>query len=359
MTDHRSLSGRATDAVSVLGFTLGWRTLRALPERAAYGLFDRVADVAYRRGGKGVQRLRSNYARARPELSPTDLDDLVHAGMRSYMRYYCEAFRLPGLAQADIQRAVVAHGAQELQALAAQGKPVVVFVGHLGNFDLAAAWSARAIGPVTTVAERLKPEKVYQQFVAFRHSIGMDIIPLTGGEDPFGALVRVTRAGGRVVALASDRDLTHNGVEVDLLGHPARMAKGPAVLSLLTGAPLYAASIHYEAAPRGEGLGGHRTIVQFSERLTPRVDGPTAEKAKDLIQQCADHLAPTIRAHTSSWHMLQKVFVDDLDAHPDAVGTPGAAGSAGADSADRVDSAGSAASSTPGMPPASVRGSAS
>jgi len=313
VTEQRTLAGRATDTVSVMGFKLGWRTLRVLPERAAYALFDRVAAVAYRRGGKGVQRLRANYARARPELSSGQLDELVCAGMRSYMRYYCEAFRLPSLSHEDIQRGVRAEGAQELQALSAQGQPVVVFVGHLGNFDLAAAWSASNIGPVTTVAERLKPEEVYQEFVAFRRSIDMDIIPLTGGEDPFGALVRVTRAGGRVVALASDRDLTRNGVEVDLLGHRARMAKGPAVLALLTGAPLFAASIHYEPVAPGEGLGGHRTVVQFSERLTPRTDGTTAEKAQDLIQQCADHLAPTIREHTTSWHMLQKIFVDDLD----------------------------------------------
>jgi KDO2-lipid IV(A) lauroyltransferase len=336
--------------VSVLGFKLGWRTLRALPERAAYALFDRVADVAYHRNGKGVQRLRANYARARPELSSAELDDLVHAGMRSYMRYYCEAFRLPSLARADIERAVRAEGAEEPQAFAAQGRPIVVFVGHLGNFDLAAAWSASNIGPVTTVAERLKPEEVYQEFVAFRRSIDMDIIPLTGGEDPFGALVRVTRAGGRVVALASDRDLTHNGVEVDLLGHRARMAKGPAVLSLLTGAPLYAASIHYEPAARGEGLGGHRTVVQFSERLRPRVDGSTADKAHDLIQQCADHLAPTIREHTSSWHMLQRVFVDDLDGRPDATraAAPGSA-------ADVVDAAGDTEAA---MPSAASPGSA-
>jgi KDO2-lipid IV(A) lauroyltransferase len=345
VTDQRSLAGRATDTVSVLGFKLGWRTLRALPERAAYGLFDRVADVAYRRGGKGVQRLRSNYARARPELSPAALDDLVHAGMRSYMRYYCEAFRLPSLARQDIQRAVVAYGAEEPQALAAQGQSIVVFVGHLGNFDLAAAWSASNIGPVTTVAERLEPEEVYQEFLAFRRSIDMTIIPLTGGEDPFGALVRVTRAGGGVVALASDRDLTHNGVEVDLLGHRARMAKGPAVLSLLTGAPLYAASIHYERVSRGEGLGGYRTVVQFSERLTPRVSGSTGEKAQDLIQQCADHLASTIRAHTSSWHMLQKVFVDDLDGHADAADPAAAADPA------RTPEAGMPSAASPGGAP--------
>jgi lauroyl/myristoyl acyltransferase len=327
VTERHTVAGRVTDTVSVMGFKLGWRTLRVLPERAAYALFDRVAAVAYRRRGKGVQRLRSNYARARPELSPDQLDELVRAGMRSYMRYYCEAFRLPSLSRDDIQRAVRAEGAEEPQALAAAGQPVIVFVGHLGNFDLAAAWSASNIGPVTTVAERLEPEEVYQEFVAFRNSIDMTIIPLTGGEDPFRALVRATRDGGRLVALASDRDLTHNGVEVDLLGHRARMAKGPAVLSLLTGAPLYAASIHYEPAPRGEGLGGHRTVVSFSGRLTPRTDGTSAEKAQDLIQQCADHLAPTIRAHTSSWHMLQKVFVDDLDdRHAGSHGTDAAEG---------------------------------
>jgi len=300
------------DHLSILGFKVGWRTVRALPESVAYRLFDRIADLVTRRGGKGVQRLRANYAKARPELNDPDLDALVRAGMRSYMRYYCEAFRLPSLSRAQINRAVVVSGDEEVRAFCEKGESVVVFVGHLGNIDLAAAWSAGSLAPVTTVAERLEPEEVFQEFVAFRRSINMDIIPLTGGEDPFAALVETARGGGRAIALASDRDLTHNGVEVDLVGHRARMAKGPAVLSLLTGAPLYCASIHYEPAPAGTGLGGYRTVIEFSERLFPRVAGPAAVKAQDLIQQCADHLSGTIREHTSSWHMLQRVFVEDL-----------------------------------------------
>ena len=265
-----------------------------------------------RRGGKRVERLRANYRKARPELDGAALDSLVRDGMRSYMRYYCEAFRLPSLTRDQIDRAVLARGDDEPRRFTEKGETVVVFVGHLGNFDLAAAWAAGSLAPATTVAERLKPEEVFQEFVAFRNAIGMDIIPLTGGEDPFAALVQTARAGGRVIALASDRDLTSNGVEVDLVGHPARMAKGPAVLSLLTGAPLYCAAIHYEPAPRGCGLGGYQTVIEFSERLLPRVEGPTAARAQDLIQQCADHLSVTIRQHTSSWHMLQRVFVEDL-----------------------------------------------
>ena len=304
---------RATDTLSVLGFRLGWSAVRALPERAAYGLFDRVADIAVRRGGLGIERLRANYRRVRPELSEAELDDLVRAGMRSYMRYYCEAFRLPSLRREQVDGAVEVRGEEEIAERSSRGEAAVVFVGHLGNFDLAGAWSAGNLMPVTTVAERLKPEEVYQEFVAFRRSIDMDIIPLTGGDDPFQGLLAAARGGGRIIALAADRDLTNGGVEVDLLGHRARMAKGPAVLSLMTGAPLYAARIWYERAPRGEGLGGYRTVIEFSERLEPRVTGTTAVRAADLVQQCADHLAVTIREHTSSWHMLQRVFVDDLD----------------------------------------------
>jgi KDO2-lipid IV(A) lauroyltransferase len=324
-----TIARRATDTVSVLGFKLGWSAVRALPERAAYALFDRVADIAVRRGGKGIERLRSNYRTVRPELDERELDALVRQGMRSYMRYYCEAFRLPSLSRAQVDGAVVATGADDVRELSARGETGIVFVGHLGNFDLAAAWSAGNLMPVTTVAERLKPEEVYQEFVAFRRGIDMDIIPLTGGEDPFHGLLRAARGGGRLIALAADRDLTRGGVEVDLLGHRARMAKGPAVLSLMTGAPLYAARIWYEPAPRGEGLGGHCTRIEFSDRLVPRVEGTTAVRAADLVQQCADHLAVTIREHTSSWHMLQRVFVDDLEAPASPAAASAAAQSPG------------------------------
>ncbi|GAA6527913.1 phosphatidylinositol mannoside acyltransferase [Intrasporangium sp. DVR] len=310
------LAKRVTDTVTVAGFKLGWRALRGLPEPLAYGLFDRIADLSVKRGGKRIERLRANYRRARPELDDAALQALVRAGMRSYMRYYCEAFRLPSLSREQINGAVVCRGDEEVRRFTESGETVIAFVGHLGNFDLAAAWAAGQLAPTTTVAERLQPEEVFEEFVAFRNSIDMDIIPLTGGGDPFAALVQAARAGGRIIALASDRDLTSNGVEVDLVGHPARMAKGPAVLSLLTGAPLYCAAIHYEPAPNGTGLGGYRTVIEFSERLYPRVQGPTSAKAQDLIQQCADHLSVTIREHTSSWHMLQRVFVEDLSGGP-------------------------------------------
>lgn len=295
-----------SDVLAVGGYRLGWGAVRRLPERAAYATFEQLADLTVARGGTGVQRLRANYARVRPELSERELDDLVKAGMRSYLRYYCEAFRLPDRTAQELRAAVRVEGDAPVRELLAQGRPVLCFLGHLGNWDLAGAWGARELGPVVTVAERLKPEAVYADFLAFRESLGMTILPLTGGPDVFAEL-RAHLTGPVVMPLLADRDLTARGVEVDLCGHRSSMAAGPAALSLASGAPLFPVSIHYEPVPGSTWR--HRIVITFHEPVEPPGSGPTRAKATAMTQACADVLGAAIRAHTEDWHMMQRVFL--------------------------------------------------
>lgn len=294
------------DLVAVSGFRLGWRAVRWLPPRAAYALFDRIADVSVRRGGRGLDRLRSNYAKVRPELDQQALDALVRAGMRSYLRYYCDAFRLPDLSPEQVRESVRVEGDAPVRAELAQGRPVVCFLGHLGNWDLAGAWGARELGPVVTVAERLKPEAVFAEFLAFRESLGMTILPLTGGGDVF-AQLRGHLSKPVLMPLLADRDLTARGVQVDLCGHRAAMAPGPAALSLATGAALFPVSIRYEPVPGSTWR--QRIVIRFHERVEVPAEGTTRVKATAMTQTCADALGSAIRQHTESWHMLQRVFV--------------------------------------------------
>ncbi|MEP6650559.1 MAG: phosphatidylinositol mannoside acyltransferase, partial [Lapillicoccus sp.] len=303
------VSGRVASTGQTLGLRGGFAAVRALPAPVAYRLFDLIADVSVRRGGKGVDRLRANYARVRPELDSAGLDELVRAGMRSYLRYYCDVFRLVGSTPEELGRAVRGVGDEAVRAALSGGGGAVAFLGHLGNWDSGGAWSSTHIAPVTTVAERLEPEAVFRDFLEFRQSLGMTIIPLTGAGDPFLALKQAI-GRGEFVALLADRDLTHNGLEVDLCGHWARMAKGPAVLSVMTKAPLFAATLWYEDAP--EQPNGKRVVVDL--KLVPTPDtGSTREKVQAMVQGCADILGDAISRHTEDWHMLQKVFVADLD----------------------------------------------
>jgi KDO2-lipid IV(A) lauroyltransferase len=302
------------DLLAVSGYRLGWGAVRRLPERTAYRVFERLADLTTARGGKGVRRLRSNYATVRPDLSPAELDTLVREGMRSYLRYYCEAFRLPDRTADEVSAAVRVEGDGPVRAELAQGRPVVCFLGHLGNWDLAGAWGTTAIAPVVTVAERLEPEEVYAEFLAFRESLGMTILPLTGGGDVF-AQLRGHLTEPVLMPLLADRDLTDRGVEVDLCGHRSKMAAGPAALSLATGAALHPVSIHYERLDRPRWK--HRTVITFHDRVRVPDTGTTRAKAVAMTQQCADALGAAIVEHTADWHMLQRVFLDDLTPRPD------------------------------------------
>jgi len=312
----RRLRYTVTDTGVVLGYRAGFSAIRALPAPVAYRLFGAIADTVTRRNGKGVQRLRANYARVRPELDDAALDRLVRDGMRSTMRYYCDAFRLPDRTPEELRAATRATGDGPVREALDAGRAAVVFVCHMGNWDTAAAWSTTHLAPVTTVAERLQPEEVFREFFEFRESLGMTILPLTGGDDPFTGLKKAVERGD-FVALVADRDLTRGGLEVDFCGHRARMAKGPAVLALMTRAPLFAAAIHYEDAP--QVLGSRKGIViEFSPVIPVPQTGSTRDKVAAMTQRCADFIGDAITAHTVDWHMLQRVFVDDLEPAPEA-----------------------------------------
>ena len=297
---------RATDAVTVAGFRLGWSFIRRMPEPAAYALFDRIADLTVARGGGA--RLRSNFATVRPELDDAALDVLVRDGMRAYMRYYCEAFRLPVLSPDELADRVRAEGDGPVREILAEGGSLVCFLGHLGNWDLAGAWGAVHLGPVTTVAERLKPEEVFEEFLQFRTGLGMTILPLTGGPAPFPLLREAARRPG-LIPLLSDRDLSRDGVEVDFCGEPARMAAGPAALALTERRPLFPVSIRHE---RRDG-GGWGIVITFHDPVPVPESGTTRAKVSAMTQSCADALGAAVREHTADWHMLQPVFTKDLD----------------------------------------------
>lgn len=311
------MSSRA-ERVSLFGYRLGWRAVRRLPAPVAYRLFDRIADVAHRRGGRSVQRLRSNYATVRPELSGPELTALTRAGMRSYLRYWCDAFRLPDVDADALAAAVRTTGAfDQLRAELEAGRGAVAFLGHLGNWDTAGAWATHWLHPVTTVAERLRPEELYEEFLDYRRRLGMTIHPLTGTNGVFVELIRAVRGGGFVPLLA-DRDLTDKGVVVDFCGDRASMAAGPAALALATGTSLYPARVFYERHPDPpRGSSGFRLVVDLAAPA-PVPAGSREHQIQAMTQYCADAIGEVVTARTEDWHMLQRVFLPPDAGHRSA-----------------------------------------
>ncbi|WP_418956015.1 phosphatidylinositol mannoside acyltransferase [Streptomyces tritici] len=299
---------RLTDAL----YGLGWSTVKKLPEPVATGLGRRIADTVWQRRGKSVLRLESNLARVVPDATPERLAELSRAGMRSYMRYWMESFRLPAWSKERVDGGFDVQDVHRLTEGLDSGRGVILALPHLANWDLAGVWVTRSLGvPFTTVAERLKPESLYDRFVAYRESLGMEVLPHTGGA-AFGTLARRLRSGG-LVCLVSDRDLSASGVEVKFFGETARMPAGPALLAQQTGALLLPVTLWYDDSPVMRG------------RIHPPVEvpetGTRAEKTSVMTQALADAFATGIADHPEDWHMLQRLWLSDLDERPPGSGS--------------------------------------
>jgi KDO2-lipid IV(A) lauroyltransferase len=277
-----------------------------MPERLARRQFNAIADAVWMRHGKGVQRLESNLRRVLgAEATDRELRRVTHLGVRSYLRYWCEVFQLPRMSVEALAARMHTVDEPRMRAAAASGRGTVLVLPHMGNWDVAGAWLAGSGLPFTTVAERLEPASLFERFVAFRQSLGMEVIPLTGGErSPFELLAERLRGGG-TLCLLGDRDLTATGIEVDFFGSPARMPAGPAALARETGAALIPATLSFPDA--------RDWAVRFHPEVERRVTDDRADDIRRMTQDVAAAFAEGIRDHPQDWHMLQRVWVEDLD----------------------------------------------
>ena len=307
VSSGRGLSERLTG----FAYQLGWKLICRVPLSWSRWAFTAVADIAWRRQGPKVQVLEANlrrvlsYSQGSPDVDGKELRTLSRGALRSYARYWLEVFRLPVI---PIERIVSGmhinpEGEAELFANLKAGRGVIISLPHTGNFEQAGAWVvARGAGSFSTVVERLRPESVYEAFVRFRQGLGMEVLPLTGGQSPFGVLAQRLRAGG-LVCLVSDRDLKETGVEVEMFGEKARIA-ATAALAVHTGAALMPTATWFE----GEDWGAH-----IYQEIPVPASGTRVEKVAAMSQQVARVFETAIAEHPQDWHMLQRVFTEDLD----------------------------------------------
>ncbi|WP_196717550.1 phosphatidylinositol mannoside acyltransferase [Actinomyces trachealis] len=305
-------------------YRLAWKHLGKLPAPLGRGLFNLGADAAWvrhrlRGGHKGVGQLEKNLARIVPGCAGRDLHRLSRAALRSYTRYFYEAFTLSQVTSEQLSYRLRADLDPQLRA-DLERSSIVIALPHMGNWDLTAAWAVKHLAPVLVVAEKLEPADLFEQFMAFRERLGLTIIGQAHGERVFERLAQAAtdaqeHGEHQVIALLADRDLSSSGVEVELCGHPARAAAGPAALAHRLSVPLYIGTMHYE---RLHGQRRRQAGSTWGVVLTVRhVPAPTGTTGRELVaahtRAWIGELSPLLAAHAVDWHMLQAVFTADLD----------------------------------------------
>jgi lauroyl/myristoyl acyltransferase len=282
-----------------LFYLFAWKFIGILPEKIAYALASFVADYAFKKNGKGVKRLRSNFKRVKPEISDVELNHLTKLGMRSYLRYWFDTFRLNKWSKNRIIETTYVIRENLLRDPIALKKGCIVALPHAGNWDHAAAYFCSTGITLTAVVEKLKPEAIFKKFLDYRSSIGIE--PISHKEKTIPILLERLRSG-KLVALVADRDMSRSGVEVDFLGGVAKMPSGPAILAIESGAPLLTAYIRY----LDKGI-----EITFDETIKLPVSGTKEEQIKIVTQSIANNFAKRIKDSPVDWHMLQRIWIDE------------------------------------------------
>lgn len=275
-----------------------------MPSRWAYYFFDQVAKIVWRKETQSIKQLELNLSRVL-ECSPDDprIRPLSLQAMQSYMRYYCETFMLPRWSDEQlIGKVRTENSEQVLNALKSGG--AVLTLPHLANWDWAGAWAARHFGSLCTVAERLRPEGVFQKFMKARESRGITLMPLTGDGGTY-EFLREHVNQGRLVALLGDRDVAKSGMGVEFFGHRTPLPIGAALLALDTGRPLFTCAPWYD---------GNELVISFDSEIvfdrSPVQGRDRLRRAQEVTKLVAANFEQHIRSHPENWHQLQPVWPD-------------------------------------------------
>ncbi|AWB81792.1 phosphatidylinositol mannoside acyltransferase [Corynebacterium yudongzhengii] len=277
------------------GYLMGWKVVGLLPRPLVARVFRWAADKASD-DGRGMEQLRRNLTRVVGAENVTRA--LVRDALRSYARYWMEAFRLPRIAaDPDLHRRLTAgvSGRETFERSLARGRGVILVLPHTGNWDMAGMWLVKNYTSFATVAERVKPEALYQAFVDYREELGFEVLAHSGDRPPFSRLKEVLIDGG-VVCLLGERDLKQSGIEVEFFGETATFPAGTAQLAIETGANIHV--VHAWFTDDGWGLKANEPVEVTT--------------VAETTQRIADEFAENIRAHPTDWHMLQPLWVADV-----------------------------------------------
>src|SRR5947208_3332257 len=209
-----------------------------LPRRAGIRVARAFLRLQYRTSERQRRTVEENLARVLGQPAGSELVDLAtREAFDLYGRYWYETFALRTMPWDEVNRRFSMKGAEHIDDALRLGRGVVMALPHMGNWDAAGHWLAINGYRMTAVAEELKPQSVFELFYRHRRALGMDIVPLSSGRKVGERLVTLL-AANRVVTLLADRNISGRGVEVEMFGATRKMPAGPAMLSLVTGAPL-------------------------------------------------------------------------------------------------------------------------
>lgn len=250
----------------------------------------------YARGGRRSRQLRANLSVAMgPSASAHDVNAAAGDVYASYGRYLVEYFTMIWPDWWRRHRRVEIDSS-ELAAALEDGRGAIIVSMHAASFEIAARELRRRHAPISSAGERLRPHWLGRVFAMIRRQARIAVHDEREAARP---LLRALRRN-EAVGLAADRVIIGDGVPVQLCGETAILPKGPALLSIMSGAPLMPAFTRRLPDGRVQGYFGRAIHLRDLDRSN---DG-----LQEGVQRMADVLTEMVGYGYRSWYALHPVW---------------------------------------------------
>lgn len=268
------------------------RPLRAASLPRALAFADRTADLVYR-ALPGIRRLALEHlAIALGEThSPAAREGIAREAYRNTARCAVELAKLDDI-RPHFDEYLSLEGWEHVEEARATGRGAIAVTGHIGNWELLAAYMAYRGIPITAVAKRQDDPRVNQLLIDFRTDNGVQVI-LRDSPGSVGKILKVLKQGG-VLAMLLDMDVRVPSVSVPFFGRLARTPAAAAVLAVRRDIPVFAGF----AQRRPEG--GHH--LTFMPPIPPPKSGDRQADIVALTRQFSRILEDWIRAQPAEWN---------------------------------------------------------
>jgi len=214
----------------------------------------------------------------------------------NFGKYLVDFFRSKWIDQRFIERFVRVHKKDTLATVLAQGKGAIGLTAHIGNWELTAQILARWGYKVNAVTLSHRHKNVDMFFSYLRSVTGIRVIPV-------GVAVRqcfVALKRNEVVGILGDRDFSgENGIHVNFCGRQMLVPRGPAVLSLRTGAPIVPGFVI-----RSEKDDRYFDYF-FEEPIYPHRTNDEEQDVRVMTEKIVAVIESYVRRYPRQWYMFR------------------------------------------------------
>lgn len=250
---------------------------RLLPWGPAQALGRGLGRGVWHLAGRDRRRALEHLAIAFPELSPERRGALGKDSFRHLGVTLAEVLWLMGRDCRAVDAHLELRGWEVVEAVRAEGRPMVILTGHCGNWELlAAALNCRGL-EMAVVARALDDEPLQGRLLALRARFGTRTIERSA---PGAARqLLATLRGGGALGMLIDQDIEAGGVWVPFFGRLAHTPAGAARIALRQDARVV--PVFVERRPDGSHLG---TILPPLELPDDELDA-TAVMTRTIEEQ--------------------------------------------------------------------------